>query len=167
MDLYETDFHAWALEQSALLRDQDRRGQADFARVAEEIEGLAHAARRDVERDLGVALIGLIRLAARPGPEERSALRGAALTAILDASDGLTPSMRTHIDLGALWVRARKRARREAKMNGQAWTDPGETCPFTLDHLLREEVEIDQLLALHILANVVPDVPPDEGDELR
>lgn len=166
-DPYETDFHAWALAQAALLRSEDQRGRADFDRIAEEIEDLAHTARREVERDLRAALTGLIGLTAGPDPKRRRALERDVLTALLDAGDGFTPSMREQIDLGSLWGRARTRARRYADLDGEAWTDPGETCPFTLDQLLAEDVGADQLLATYILTNVVPDVPPDDGDELR
>lgn len=167
MDTYETDFHAWALAQAALLRSEDQRSRADFDRVAEEIEDLAQTARRDVERDLRAALTGLIGLMAGPDPKRRRALERDALTALLDAGDGFTPSMRERIHIAELWERVRARLRREAELSGEAWTDPGETCPFTLDQLLAEDVGVDQLLALHILTNVVPDVPPDGGDELR
>lgn len=167
MDSYETDFHAWALEQAVLLRDADRRQLVDFARVAEEIEGLALAERRVVERGLVAALIGLIRVAAGPGPKERRRLERDVLTALLDASDGFTPSMREHIDMGTLWGRARKRALRDADLDGQVIPNLQEVCPFALDQILEEGVEVDTLAAIHILNNVVPDVPPDEGDELR
>jgi hypothetical protein len=167
MDLYEADFHAWALRQAALLRDPGRRGQADFDRVAAELECLAREELRVVERGLVSAFIGLIRGAGGLGPEGRRRTEREVLTALLDASDGFTPSMRGRLDLGELWGRARNRSRREAELDGQAWADPGETCPFTLDQLLAEDVEVGQLLAAHILTNVVPDVDPAEGDELR
>lgn len=167
MDLYEADFHAWALEQAALLRDPGRRGQADFDRVAAEIEDLAREQLRVVEKGLVSAFVGLIRGVGDLGPEGRRRTEREVLTALLDASDGFTPSMRAHVDLGSLWGRARTRARRYADLDGQVLTDPGETCPFTLDQLLAEDLEVDQLLAIHILTNVVPDVPPDEGDEPR
>lgn len=167
MDMYETDFHAWALAQAALLRVEDQRGRADFARIAEEIEGLGRSARQEVERDLRAALTGLIKIMAGPGRKERHVLERDVLTALLDASDGFTPSMREQIDVVALWGRARTRVRREVALSGEAWTDPGETCPFSLDQLLAEGAGVDQLLALHVLNTVVPDIPPDEGDELR
>lgn len=167
MDLYEADFHAWALEQAALLRDPDRRGQADFDRVAAELECLAREELRVVEKGLVSAFIGLIQSAGDLGPEGRRRTEREVLTGLLDASDGFTPSMRERLDLGELWGRARNRARREAELIGRGWTDPGETCPFTLDQLLAEDVEVGPLLAAHILTNVVPDVDPDEGDEPR
>jgi hypothetical protein len=166
-DPYETDFHAWALAQAALLRSEDQRGRADFARVAEEIEGLARSARQEVEGDLRAALTGLIGIMAGTDPKRRRTLERDVLTALLDAGDGFTPSMREQIDMAALWGRVRKRVRREAELSGEAWTDPGDSCPFSLDQLLVEGAGADQLLALHVLNNVVPDVPPDQGDELR
>ena len=111
-----------------------------------------------MEHDLRAALTGLIGIMAGPGRKERRAL---------DAGDGFTPSMREQIDVVALLGRARTRVRQEAALSGEAWIDPGETCPFSLDQLLAEGAGVDQLLALHVLNNVVPDVPPDEGDELR
>ena len=167
MDLYEADFHAWVLEQAALVRDPDRRGQADFGRIAAELEHLAGEEIRVVEKGLVGAFIGLIRGAGDLGPEGRRRMEREVLTALLDASDGFTPSMGERLDLGELWGRARNRARREAELIGRGWTDPGETCPFTLDQLLADDVEVGPLLAAHILTHVVPDVDPDEGDEPR
>ena len=56
-DSYETDFHAWALEQAAFLRAEAERDRPDFERVAEEVEGLAIAERRVVDQNLTAHII--------------------------------------------------------------------------------------------------------------
>lgn len=58
--LYETDFHAWTLEQSKLLKNGDLE-QLDIINLAEEIESLGKQQRQELRNRLGV-LIGLMSL---------------------------------------------------------------------------------------------------------
>ena len=50
MTLYETDFYAWAQEQSRLLRDGVYT-QLDAEHLSEEIEGMGRAERRQLMRE--------------------------------------------------------------------------------------------------------------------
>jgi hypothetical protein len=55
-----------------------------------------------------------------------------------DAADAFTPSMRQHLDLDAVWRRARRGAAADLRSYGEALPD---SCPFTLDELLNREAE--------------------------
>lgn len=55
-NLYETDFYAWALEQSKLLKNGDFK-HLDIVNLVEEIESLGRQERRELENRLGI-LIG-------------------------------------------------------------------------------------------------------------
>jgi hypothetical protein len=54
--LYGADFYAWANEQAALLRAGDL-AKADIAPIAEEIEGMGKAEKRELVSRLGGAAV--------------------------------------------------------------------------------------------------------------
>jgi len=63
---YESDFHAWANEQAALLR-QGRLAEADMENIAEEIEGLGRSEKRELVNRLAVLLTHLLKWQFQPG----------------------------------------------------------------------------------------------------
>jgi hypothetical protein len=63
---YEADFYGWANEQAALLRD-GRLNEADVANIAEEIESLARAEKREFVRLLSTLLTHLLTWKFLPG----------------------------------------------------------------------------------------------------
>jgi hypothetical protein len=58
--LYDTDFHAWAVEQAALLR-QRKLDQIDFDNIAEEIASLGRSEKRELRNRLIVLLTHLLK----------------------------------------------------------------------------------------------------------
>jgi hypothetical protein len=66
---YETDFHAWAMEQAGLLR-AGRLADADIVNIAEEIESMGRSEKRELVSRLGVLLNHLLKWQCQP------ALRG-------------------------------------------------------------------------------------------
>lgn len=62
---YDRDFHAWATEQAALLR-AGRLAEADVEHIAEEIEALGRAERRELVNRLAVLLLHLLKWAYQP-----------------------------------------------------------------------------------------------------
>jgi hypothetical protein len=70
-DLYERDFHRWLLEQAAHAR-AGRAEALDLKNIAEELEGLARADRREIRNRIGRLLEHLLKLAHLSDPEPRS-----------------------------------------------------------------------------------------------
>ncbi|MBF0392244.1 MAG: DUF29 domain-containing protein [Alphaproteobacteria bacterium] len=64
--LYERDFHAWANEQAALLR-QGKLNTADIEHIAEEIESMGRAERRELVNRLTILLLHLLKWRFQPG----------------------------------------------------------------------------------------------------
>ncbi|PWR20908.1 DUF29 domain-containing protein [Zavarzinia compransoris] len=63
--LYEHDFYAWALEQAALLRAGDMSA-ADIEHIAEEIESMGKAEKRELVSRLAVLLLHLLKWRFQP-----------------------------------------------------------------------------------------------------
>jgi len=62
---YESDFYAWANEQSALLRE-GRFTEADIKNIAEEIESLGRSEKRELVNRLAVLLAHLLKWQFQP-----------------------------------------------------------------------------------------------------
>ena len=63
--LYDQDFYAWANQQAWLLRD-GKLAQADIEHIAEEIESMGNAERRELESRLAVVLMHLLKWQFQP-----------------------------------------------------------------------------------------------------
>jgi FMN phosphatase YigB (HAD superfamily) len=63
--LYDRDFYAWSQEQAALLRD-GKLSQADIAHIAEEIESMGKAEKRELINRLSVLLMHLLKWQFQP-----------------------------------------------------------------------------------------------------
>jgi hypothetical protein len=70
-NLYETDFYAWTLEQSKLLKEGDFK-QLDIINLAEEIESLGKQERRELENRLGILLGHLLKWDYQPQKRSKS-----------------------------------------------------------------------------------------------
>jgi hypothetical protein len=68
---YETDFYAWANEQAALLR-AGKLSEADIAHIAEEIESIGKAEKRELVSRLCVLLTHLLKWKLQPALRGRS-----------------------------------------------------------------------------------------------
>lgn len=64
-DLYDKDFYAWANEQAALLR-AGLLSEADIEAIAEEIESMGKAEKRELESRLKVLLMHLLKWLYQP-----------------------------------------------------------------------------------------------------
>jgi hypothetical protein len=60
-DLYERDFHAWTLEQAAKLRAGSLAG-LDFDHIAEELESMGRAEKRQLGNRLSLILMHLLKM---------------------------------------------------------------------------------------------------------
>jgi Domain of unknown function DUF29 len=63
---YHADFYAWAVEQAALLRE-GRLASADVANIAEEIESMGCAEKRELVNRLAILLLHLLKWHFQPG----------------------------------------------------------------------------------------------------
>lgn len=70
-DLYDTDLHAWATEQAALLR-QRHLDVADIDNIAEEIEDVGRSQRAQLESRLTILLVHLLKWRHQPANQGNS-----------------------------------------------------------------------------------------------
>lgn len=70
-NLYETDFYAWTLEQSKLLKESDFK-QLDIVNLVEEIESLGKQERRELDNRLGILIGHLIKWDYQPEKRSKS-----------------------------------------------------------------------------------------------
>jgi hypothetical protein len=66
-ETYQTDFHAWAMEQAALLR-AGQLSSADVANIAEEIERIGRMEKRELVDQLAILLLHRLRSHLKDNP---------------------------------------------------------------------------------------------------
>jgi hypothetical protein len=133
---YDRDFHAWALETAAALRE-GRLSEVDIEHVAEELETMGRSEKRELASRLNVLVLHLLKYAYQP--ERRcGSWRGSIAEQRHRIEDLLedSPSLRTA--LPDLLAREYPSAREKALLE-TALLDLPEGCPFTLDEILSKE----------------------------
>jgi len=70
-NLYETDFHAWTLEQSKFLKDGDFK-HLDIVNLVEEIESLGKQQRQELRNRFGVLIGHLLKWDYQPESRSKS-----------------------------------------------------------------------------------------------
>jgi hypothetical protein len=70
-NLYETDFYAWTVEQSKLLKEGDFK-HLDIPNLVEEIESLGKQERRELESRLGILIGHLLKWDYQPDKRSKS-----------------------------------------------------------------------------------------------
>jgi hypothetical protein len=139
--LYETDFYAWAQDQSAKLRawpEHLRPNGIDIANIAEEIESLGRSDRRAVESHLRNLLVHLLKLAFSPASDPRRGWRIEVIETRADLQRLLDDSPSLAARLPALaakqWPIAREHALADMERDGVTEADiPADPPPFPLD----------------------------------
>ncbi len=132
---YDRDFHAWASEQAALLR-AGRVAEADIAHIAEEIETLGRAEKRELVNRLAVLLLHLLKWAHQP---ER---RGTSLRLTIEEQRRrIARHMRDNPSLAASRDEAMADAYGDAVLRAEGETDlPRDTfpwaCPWVFEQAL-------------------------------
>ncbi len=96
---YEQDFFLWTREQADALRDGARFGTnlpVDWENIAEEIESLGRADRRELASRIGTIIEHLLKLQSSPATDPRPGWRSTILRARAAAADILdeSPSLR-------------------------------------------------------------------------
>ena len=133
--LYERDFYGWSQEQAGLLR-AGRAAEADLENIAEEIESMGKAERRELMNRLTVLLLHLIKWRFQPmmrGRSWRLSIRGQRLDIrdLLDQNPSLKPFLTQSIEQA--WPRALIEAERETGLDESAF--PG-SCPWSAEAIL-------------------------------
>lgn len=133
---YETDLYAWCLSQASLLRSNDWT-RIDRENLAEEIEALARSERRELRHRLTQLVMHLLKY--RFQSESRSAgWRGSIreqrsrLEAVLEDNPSLRPTLPDVLQ--RVFPTARRAALEETGL-----LNLPETCPFSLEDILRDD----------------------------
>lgn len=133
--LYERDFYAWTREQSVLLRS-GRLPEADIEHVAEEIESMGRAEKRELVSRLKILLLHLLKWQFQPGLRGNSRrnsirVRRIALDGHLRDDPGLKAALTDAV------ADAYRTARIEAETEtGLAETTFPEACPWPPGRLM-------------------------------
>ncbi|MBK1617963.1 hypothetical protein CKO42_05740 [Lamprobacter modestohalophilus] len=138
MSTYDTDFHQWIEEQSALLR-AGSLAQLDVTHLIEELEGMSARERRELINRLAVLLAHLLKWEYQP--ERRSISwrltineQRRQLALLLEDS----PSLRQR--LPELLVRSYRHATRAAMEETGFLTSPfPEHCAYSISEILNED----------------------------
>jgi hypothetical protein len=137
-ELYEQDFHEWAVQNAALLRE-GRLSEADFEHIAEELEDMSRRERRAMESRLSVLLAHLLKWQAQPDHRSsswRGTLRvqrrqiGKLLHEMPSLRASLLEDVRDAYDRAMIWAAVESNLPEE---------DFPPECPFTLEQILDEE----------------------------
>jgi len=135
---YDGDFFAWTREQASRLRDL-RPNSIDWEKVAEEIESLGKAERREIRSRLIVLLAHLLKWAYQPDARSNS-WRASIVEARMEISGELdeSPSLRRYPAevLARQYDVARLAASGDTMLEED--TFPA-TCPFTIEEVLDPE----------------------------
>jgi hypothetical protein len=133
--LYEQDFYAWANEQAALLR-AGRLTEADIANIAEEIESMGRAEKRELVSRLGVLLTDLLKWQYQPGHRGTSregtiATQRRALLRHLADNPSLKHKLREAVDDG--YLDARDMSAAETGLAEQTFP---RQCPWSFEQIM-------------------------------
>ena len=133
--LHDTDFHAWANEQAALLR-AGRLTEADIENIAEEIESMGRSEKRELVNRLTVLLVHLLKWRYQSVLQSHS-WRNTIEQQRLHLKEHLAdnPSLKSKLDeaMASAWQHARIDAEHET---GQPRTVFPSTCPFPFEQAM-------------------------------
>ena len=136
---YETDFHAWAMQNARLLRE-GKLTQLDAEHIAEELEGMSASERRELLNRLQVLLLHLLKYQYQPERRSKSWLltmshQRTAIERLLEQS----PSLTGLLDAGTL-TRVYSKAVRDTVIETdlERHLFPVE-CPYRLEQILDED----------------------------
>ena len=136
--LYEQDFFAWANEQAALLRAGDL-SKADIEHIAEEIESMGKAEKRELVNRLAVLLLHLLKWQFQP------AMRGNSWRlSIEEQRYRLADHLADNPSLEAILPESVKNAYRLGLLEAERETGLARNtfpalCPWTFDQLVAED----------------------------
>ena len=136
--LYDQDFYAWANEQAALLRTGNLSA-ADIEHIAEEIESMGKAEKRELVSRLAVLLLHLLKWQFQP------ARRGSSWEATITVQrHALADHLDDNPSLKAKLVETIAKAYRDAALlaAGETYMPKAtfpQTCPWSFGQIMDEE----------------------------
>ena len=151
-DLCQTDRdrdpYAWAVAQAALIAKGDAAIQRlDLAGLKRLLEEVAE----DILSTLRSQLVNLMAHAAKVAHSTNPAVIGHWRTECAEFHDRIIdvyrPSMRRKLDLEALWRRARRKVLASFADYGEPSPVLPAKCPFSLDELIDEDLDVEHLAA--------------------
>jgi hypothetical protein len=148
-DLYWDDTLLWSEQQAARLRRLaagERVRDVDWEHVIEEIEDVGNTELRACKSLLRRAIEHLLKLGGWPCHSASEHWRAEALVFLRDAMLAFSPSMRLKLDLADLYRLALSDVRAITVDGARAGALP-DACPFVLDDLLTEDIDLDALVA--------------------
>lgn len=140
---YDRDFYAWANEQAALLRS-GRLSEADIEHVAEEIESMGKAEKRELVSRLTILLLHLLKWRFQPG------LRGASWrNSVRVQRIALAAHLTDNPSLKSVLADAVTDAYRVARIEAETETGLTETtfpevCPWAFDRMMADNFWPDE-----------------------
>ena len=145
--LYESDFYLWALAQAEALR-AGRLEELDLENLAEEIDGLAAAAKGAVRSRTRTIMEHLLKLEYSPAVEPRRGWRATVRRTRQDLEDDLTGSLRNLLpdELNELYGRVRRDLAETMRDydEAEAAAKLPEACPYTLEQILGHWLPADE-----------------------
>ena len=129
---YDADFYAWAYEQAALLRS-GRLAEADIEHIAEEIETLGRAEKRELVSRLTVLLLHLLKWRFQPNLRGRSwrlTIKEQRKEVLNHLADNPSLQSKTEEAMAVAYDLATIKAARETAMDEEEF--PG-ACPWTFE----------------------------------
>ena len=148
--MYDRDALAWSEQQADLLErlaaGERVNAKVDWPNVIEEVRDVGQSQLRACRSLLRQAMTHLLKLHAWPRSRSASHWRDEAAVFIVDAEDRFAPSMRQQITLDGLYNRALRLVRITTDDSGAPRPLPGQ-CPWTVDDLLAEELDIAGLVS--------------------
>jgi hypothetical protein len=150
--LYDDDIVLWSEEQAALIRrlGRARRGlpnELDIENVAEEIESVGRSEMASVESFLRLLMLHLVKIAAVRDAPAAAHWEDEARNFRAEAVTRFAPSMAERLDLGRAWRLASDQAMSHLSRHGDTPPPLSPLCPWTVEELLREAMDLKALLA--------------------
>ncbi|RBP17326.1 uncharacterized protein DUF29 [Roseiarcus fermentans] len=129
---YDSDFYAWAHEQAALLRS-GRLAEADVEHIAEEIESLGRAEKRELVSRLTILLLHLLKWRFQPNLRGRSSsltIKEQRKEVLNHLADNPSLRAKTGEAMAAAYDVAILKAARETAMDEEEFPA---ACPWTFE----------------------------------
>lgn len=136
---YETDFHAWALQNASMLR-QGRLDELDIEHIAEELEGMSASERRELLNRLQVLLLHLLKYQYQPESRGKNWLltishQRTAIERLLEQSPSLG-GMLNEETVAKVYAKAVREAVIETDLERHLFPV---ACPYLIERVLEED----------------------------